>query len=158
MEKLVSKKSKGGFALMTAGCLLAACALIYHFQHFSGIRDNAFSGFALGILLLLIALWNLVLSSSQVITVDPQKRMIIIEDEYLLFGKKVTFIAFEDIKDLRIGRIGRSSNYVVSFYIEAVLSTGKVKSLFVGHESCSDHYVVEGFRSRLLDMMRQDLR
>lgn len=89
------------------------------------------SAFLLGLLILILGLVALVMNGEQVITVDPKRRMVLIETTSR-FGKKQRLIPFRDIADVSLGEIGDIEGGSISYFVQLNLKNGKDVGLFVG--------------------------
>ena len=89
------------------------------------------SAFLLGLLILIIGLVALVMNGEQTITVDPKRRMVLIETKSR-FGNKRRTIPFRDITDVSLGEIGDTEGGSISYFVKLHLRSGKDVGLFVG--------------------------
>jgi hypothetical protein len=90
---------------------------------------NIMAGYILGWFLLLIGVASILAINKQYITVDPEKRCIIVEDINIL-GRKVIVVSFDEIIDIRVAELGKRSNYTVTYYVSLKLKSGKTFPLF----------------------------
>lgn len=136
---------------LSVGCVAVGLLLAIGFRNFHGAGANAFAGFLLGLLLLAIGIAGVFTGGKQTITVDPDRRTILVEDQGS-FGTKKRRIPFRDIKDIGIGFLGKRSNAVTFYYLDLRLGDGSRYPLFAPGRffpGSSDRTVVEGWRQRL---------
>lgn len=116
--------------VLTWAIVVAGLALAYGFRNFdSSGFTNSLAGFLLGILLLIIGVPSILMVGKQTITVDPEARQITIEDASR-FGTKSRIIAFNEIDDLHVSRLGNRSEGSVNYYVTLKLKSGKNQPLF----------------------------
>lgn len=158
MEKWTSESHPGK---QTAVCILAIAIgliLVAGFNDFSGPGlTNSKAGFLLGVLILAIGIIGILFQGSQTVTVDPAARRITIEDK-TRFGRKKRTIGFNEIVDINIGYLGKRSNFVNCYYLVLKLKNGTEYPLFAPgrfYVGSSDRAVVNGWRTRLEDYIRQ---
>ena len=142
------------FKQTAMGLLCAAVGVVLAY----GFRDhgpmgltNAFAGYLLGWLLLLVGGLSLIFGTRQTIVIDDNRRLITIEDRGWL-GEKSRRIRFDDIADIRIGYQGKRSSGFEYWYLLLELTDGKTYPLFAPgrfYEGTDDRSVVEGWRQRL---------
>jgi hypothetical protein len=146
-------RSRAGLQLAAAVCCsVVGLVLAIGFRGFHGVREDAFAGFVLGVLLLLIGLAGLLFTGRQTITVDPRLRRIEVADTYLLMRRRSRIISFAAISSVNIGFLGKRSNYVRNYYVVLHLRDGKDYSLFAPGrfwEGASSRGTAEGWRQRL---------
>ncbi len=158
MDSWRSENNPAKQTALSIGFLLIGLVLAIGFRNFTGTgMTNSLAGFLLGILLLIIGLWGLLVTGKQTIVADPKTRSITIEDS-TLFRKKKRIIPFGDIADIRIGYLGKKSNFVEFYYLILKLRDGEEYPLFSPgrfHEGTSDRAVMEERRQRLEQYLRQ---
>ena len=119
------KQTVVNWAVIAAGVIL-----VYGFRDFdSSGFTNSLAGFLLGVLLLIVGIPALIMIARQTITVDPVARQILIEDESR-WGKKVRSIAFHEIAEASVSRLGSRSDGSVSYYVTLRLVSGETYPLF----------------------------
>ncbi len=129
-----------------AGLFLAS-----YFISFNSPDRNTMAGFLLGMLLLVIGAAGFMVCSRQKVVVDPNSRLITIE-EINRFGTKKRTINFSDVVEVNIGYLGKKSNFVSWYYLVLKLEDGEQYPLFTPgrfFEGGSDISTVEGWRQRL---------
>ncbi len=115
-------------------------------------RHNA-AGFWLGALLALIGAYALVAGAKKQVTVVDFNSMNITVETFGLFSTKKRGIRFDDIADILIGRLGRSTTAVVFYSLVLKLKSGEEYTLFPPgyfYEDCFDRDVMEKRRSALM--------
>jgi len=158
MDTWKSESRPGKQTTLSFVCIAIGAALAIGFRNFSGPgMTNSPAEFLLGLLLLFIGIWGLLVSGRQTIVIDPKARCITIED-ISRFRTKKRLILFNDIDDIKIGYVGKRSNFVTCYYLIAKLRSGEEYPLFSAgrfYEGASDRTVVESWRQRLGDYLRQ---
>jgi hypothetical protein len=132
-------------------CLVVGAVLMIGFRGFHGVGEDAFAGFLLGVLLLVVGMTGLLFTGAQTVTVDPHSRRIDVVDSYLV-GRRARSIGFDTITGINIGYLGKKSNYVSYYYLVLHLRDGKDYSLFAPgrfYEGSSNRGTVESWRERL---------
>lgn len=117
---------------MIMSCLISIIGLIFVIYLRNAdihASSNVMAGYLLGWLLLIIGIASIIAINKQYITVDPEKRCIIIEDINLL-GSKIITLSFDEIIDVQVAEIGKRSNYTVTYYVLLKLKSGKTFPLF----------------------------
>ncbi len=159
MEKWISHSQPGKQIAAAVVITVVGLALALGFRDFSGPGlTDSLAGFLLGILLLVIGVLGMVLQGRQTVTVDPGTRRITIADKTLL-GTKRQIIAFGDVMQVRIGYLGKKSNYTNFYSLVLELRNGKEYPLFAPgrfYPGASNRSTVEGWRTRLEDYLRPD--
>jgi hypothetical protein len=152
MEKWISKSQPAKQIAAAVAITAVGLALVVGFRNFTGPGlTNSMAGFLLGILLLVIGLLGVLFQGRQTVTVDPGTRRITITDK-TLFGTKRQIIAFGDIMQVRIGYLGKKSNYTNFYSLALELRNGKEYPLFAPgrfYPGASNRSTVEGWRARL---------
>ncbi len=151
MDIWKAENNPGKQFALSLGCSIAGLALMLGFRNFQRFGSNELAGFSLGVLLVVLGIWNLVARGKQSVTIDPNTRKIIVEDFY---GIKVRrqIIPFSDVVGITIGYLGKSSNAVRWYYLVLKLSSGRAFSLFSHgrfYEGGSDRSTVESWKKRL---------
>jgi hypothetical protein len=158
MDPWKSQSGAGKQLGVSIGCAAVGLAMTLAFDHtFRGGVSDSNAGFLLGLLLLGIGIAGLVFQGSQTVVVDSAARAVVIEDRTLL-GAKRRIIPFREISGVQIGRLGKKSNFAVTYYLDLLLQNGERYPLFAPgrfYEGASDRSVVEGWRSRLESYLRQ---
>lgn len=154
MDVWKSESSPWKQAMLSAGVFVVGLILIFLTRNFDEMADvaNGRAGFYLGILLAASGLIGAMVGcKKQVTTVDPVTRAITVESTGI-FGKKMKQIRFDEIEDISIGRLGKSSNFVVSYHLVLKLRGGGTYPLFPAgyfYEGAYDRTAVEEKRERL---------
>lgn len=133
------------------GLFVVGGVLMWGTRDFASGGDNALAGFLLGALLFALGAASVLVSGKQTVTVDPRKRLIVVRDARLVGGATDT-IAFQQVRDVSIGFLGKRSNLVGTYYLVLHLTDGREYPLFAPgrfFEGASDRDTVEGWRSRL---------
>ena len=145
-------RSRPALQLVTAVCCtVVGAVLMIGFRGFHSVKEDAFAGFLLGVLLLVVGLAGLLFAGNQTVTVDPRLRRIDVVDSSLM-GRRARSISFDAITGINIGYLGKRSNYVSYYYLVLHLRDGKDYSLFAPgrfYEGSSNRDTVEGWRERL---------
>jgi hypothetical protein len=147
----VSRSRPGTQLAIAIGATVVGLLLMYGARGFQAGGQNVLAGFLLGVMLLLIGIAAAVVSGPQTVTVDPRIRRIEVADSYVL-GTRQRSIAFSEVREVSIGFLGKSSNYVRTYYLVLHLVDGHEYPLFAPgrfYEGASDRSVVEGWRQRL---------
>lgn len=151
MDRWVSQSSPVKQTVLAAVCAVAGLALMYGFRDFGAVRSDAFAGFLLGVLLLVIAIAGFLMSGRQTVTVDSATRLITVEDSTYVRHKE-RLIPFDDITHVGIGFLGKRSNFVTWYYVALKLSSGEEYPLFAPGRffaGGSDRATVVGWQRRL---------
>jgi len=157
MDSWTSQSNSGMQIITSVVCSVVGLALAIGFRDFGTLDSNARAGFMLGLLLLVIGVIGILMTGRQTVVVDPRVRRILINDSYL-FGAKKRTIPFGDVVSVSIGYLGKSSNYVRTYYLVLKLKSGEEYPLFAPgrfFEGASERYVVEGWRQRLEEFLRR---
>jgi hypothetical protein len=155
MEPWRSESRPAKQSVLAIGCTVLGAVFVVGFRHMAGANTGVKAGFLLGLLLVGLGLVAFVMQGRQTVVVDPATRTITVQDK-TFFGTRRRGIALDDIADVGVGFLGRSSNYVKTYYLELTLRSGGRCSLFAPgrfYEGASDRSVVEGWRDRLLGYM-----
>lgn len=138
--------------LLAVGCIFVGLVLAYGFRGASlAALTNETAGFLLGMLLLVVGVGGFLARGRQTVTVHPGTRMIIIADENG-FGSKQRAIRFSEIDRVGIGRLGRRSTMIMTYYLVLHLANGEEYSLFAPgrfYAGSFDRTVVESWQERL---------
>lgn len=159
MDLWISKNNPQRQTIIAIACAAAGMALMIAARDYSALDTNTGAGFLLGTLLMILGAAGFFVSGRQKITVDPASRRITIEDSNL-FGRKSRLIPFDQIEDIRIGYLGKKSNFVKMYYLALKLRSGEEYPLFAPgrfFEGCSDRSTVEGWQRRLYEYFGQRL-
>ena len=152
MDSLKFESDPGKQTALMWACIVTGFILVIGFRDFSGPGlTNSLAGFLLGLLLLLIGIGAFLVNGKQTILVDPDSRVIVVEDTNR-FGMKTRQIAFSDIVRVGIGYLGKKSNYVNFYYLFLKLKSGEEYPLFAPgrfYNGTSDRSVMEGRRRQL---------
>lgn len=137
--------------------LAVGLVLVVAFRGFQGADGgNSMAGFLLGVLLISIAAASLLSGGKQVITVDPQRRQIVVSGQNRFSGGKKV-ILFKDVARVRVGRFGKASNAAESFHVSVVLKQGGTVPLFFGFfEGQFDRDVAQARCDRLAAYLQLD--
>jgi len=137
-------------------CIVIGVVLAIGFRDFGNSGANAFAGFLLGLLLLVIGVAGFLVCGEQTVIVDPRTRQVTIEDTNRFHSKK-RLISFSDITGIHIGYLGKRSTYVTRYYLILKLRNGENYTLFAPgrfYEGSSDRAVVMGWKKRLEDYLK----
>ena len=160
MEVWTAQNNPRAQKALAVGSMVVGLVLLIGFRGFQGfVMSNALAGFLLGLLLLVIGVAAFMSCGRQTVVIDPRARLISIEDITPL-GVKKREIRFDAIERVRIGYLGRASNYLNFYYLLLILRDGEEYALFAPgrfYPGSSDRAVVEGWRQRL-DAMLGGLR
>ncbi len=152
MEVWVSYSNAGKQIVLSVGCALVGLILVIGFRDFNVLDgENALAGFLLGALLLVIGVVGALTSGKQTVTIEPERRCIIVEDKTSL-SVKMREIAFHDIVDIRVGFLGKKSNYVQFYYLLLKLRNGESYPLFAPgrfYRGSSDRPTVVSWKEKL---------
>lgn len=152
MDSLKFESNPAKQTALLWACVLAGLVLVIGFRNFSGPGlTNSVAGFLLGLLLLLIGIAAFLVNGKQTIIVDPESRVIVVEDANR-FGTKTRRIAFSDIVRIGLGYLGKKSNHVNFYYLFLKLKSGEEYPLFAPgrfYSGTSDRTVMESRRRRL---------
>jgi hypothetical protein len=146
----VTESSPRRQTAVSVAMLAVGLVLAYGFRGFHGPGiSNSMAGFLLGMLLIAIAAASLLSAGKQVITVDPQRRQIVVSGQNRFSsGKRV--ILFKDVARLRVGRFGDASDGIESFHVSVILKQGGSVPLFFGfYEGQYDRAVAQARCDRL---------
>lgn len=98
-------------------------------DNFKNLSSNEQAGLFLGFLIFIIGGINLIISNQQEIIIDPNLRQIIIKNwNNFRFNEKI--INFDKITDIKIGYLGKKTNFVNFYYLELRLSNEEKYPLF----------------------------
>ena len=139
-------------------CAVVGLALMSGFRHFDSAGSDAFAGFLLGVLLLVIAIAGFLVSGRQKVSVDPAARLITIEDSRYIRHKERS-ILFDDITHVGIGFLGKRSNFVTWYYLVLKPSSGEEYPLFAPGRFFArgpDRATVVGWQRRLEGYLHRD--
>lgn len=153
-----SESAAGKQTALAVACVLVGLVLAIGFRNFQGAGSNALAGFLLGLLLLAIGAAGFFTGGKQTITIDPDRRLVVVEDQGS-FGTKRRTILFRDIADIGIGFLGKRSNGVTFYYLDLRLKGGSRYPLFAPGRffpGSSDRTTVEGWRQRLQQYIAAD--
>ena len=151
VESWTSHNSPGKQNIATFLAFSSGAVLMIGFRNFDAAWNNAMAGFLLGVLLVVIAVWNFLLSGAQTIVVNPVTRRIEIEDTNR-FRTVTRVIEFADVIDIDVGYLGKRSNFVQWYYLRLTLRSGEKYPLFAPgryYKGGSNRSVVEGWKRRL---------
>ncbi|MBA3014427.1 MAG: hypothetical protein KKD63_01525 [Proteobacteria bacterium] len=152
MNQWKSQSSPGKQVLLALLCLGVGLVLVVKFLDAPGQTvSNARAIMGLGALLLTIGVVGIATTGIETVIIDPKMRRITIDDVRLI-GTKRRAISFSDIVNIRIGYLGKASNFVQFYYLVLQLKGGEEYSLFSpgrGYDGAMDQSVVEGWRRRL---------
>jgi hypothetical protein len=158
MEKWTSVSRPGKQIAISILAVAAGIILVAGFNDFTGPgMTNSKAGFILGVMVLVLGAAGILFQGKQSVTVDPMARRITIEDK-TRFGRKKRTITFNEIVDINIGYLGKRSNFVNCYYLVLKLKNGREYPLFPPgrfYVGSSDRAVVNGWRTRLEDYIRQ---
>ena len=114
------------------------------------------AGFLLGVLLLSMAAASLISGGKQIITVDPQRRQIVVRGQNRFSGG-TKVIWFKDVARVRVGRSGKASSGAESFHVTVLLKQGGTVPLFVGFfDGQFDRSVAQARCDRLATYLQRD--
>jgi hypothetical protein len=108
----------------------------------------------LGLSILMISLATLVAGGTQIISVDPRRRLVEIQT-VSRFGTKRRLIAFSQISDVSLGEHGDKEGGSISYHVVLNLKDGKEVAIFVGaFEGIYERHVMDGRRHRLNEYLQ----
>ena len=146
------RQSAVSWVLLVVGLLLVVAFRGFHGPGLS----NSMAGFLLGVLLISIATASLISGGKQIITVDPQRRQIVVSGQNRFSGGKKV-ILFKDVARVRVGRFGKASNGTESFHVSVILKQGGTVPLFFGfYEGQFDRDVAQARCDRLAAYLQLD--
>ena len=153
----VTESSPARQSAVSWGMLAVGLVLVYVFRGFHGPGlSNSMAGFLLGVLLAAIAVASLLSGGKQIITVDPQRRQIVVRGQNRFSGG-TKVILFKDVARVRVGRFGKASNATESFHVSVVLKQGGTVPLFFGfYEGQFDRSVAQARCDRLATYLQLD--
>jgi hypothetical protein len=136
--------------LAAAAILLGGVALAWGFRNADLLRlSGEASGFWLGALLVAVGAGALVFGGTQVVVVDPERRLIRLEARHR-FGVKVRELPFADVSTTHVAELGDREGGSPRFHVIATLNTGEEVALFVGYfEGAWKRSAMEERRTRL---------
>ena len=146
-----SESRPGRQTAVAVGCVLAGLLLAIGFREFQGAGTNALAGFLLGMLLLAIGIAGFLAGGRQTVSIDPDRRLIVVED-HGTFGAQRRTIPFRDLEDIGIGFLGTRSDGARCYYLDLKLRDDTRYPLFAPGRffpGSSDRAIVEGWRQRL---------
>lgn len=157
MSRWVIRSQPGRQAALAWGCLAVGAILAW------AMRDAAGPGFAneraafwLGALLAVLGAGGVLSTGEQTVVVDPEARVISVEDVTRL-GRKTRTIPFDDVVGVRLGSVGRRSSHVVFHFLELSLADGSTFPLFAPgrfFEGSTSRSETEELRRRLVGLLR----
>jgi len=128
----VSQQKAGYTKLLGAATAVVGLIFILAVRQANGLSaTTSSSALFLGILLLISGIAVLVINGKQTITVDPKRRLVLIETSSR-FGDKRVIILFRDIVEVTLGEHGDTEGGSISYFIQLHLKSGKSANLFVG--------------------------
>ena len=157
MDSWTSQNNPTKQTLLSFGTFIVGLLLVVGFRDFALADGNALAGFLGGIFLLIMGAVGFLMSGKQTVVVDPRARRIVVEDTNRLRTKRRS-IAFSDVVDIRIGYLGKRSNYVNFYSLVLELKSGEEFPLFGPgqfHEGGSDRSAMEDRRRRLEEYLKQ---
>ena len=105
-------RSRPSLQLATAvGCFVVGLVLVIGFRGFNSVKEDAFAGFLLGVMLAVVGLLALVFTGAQTVTVDPGARRIDVV-EMSVVGRRSRSIRFDAVRSIDVGFLGKRSNFV----------------------------------------------
>lgn len=131
--------------------MLVGLVLLVGFRDFGAWASNSAAGFGLGVLLFVLGLAGFIVSGRQTVQVDSGMRHIMISDS-TRFGTKKRRILFDEIVDVRIGYLGKRSNFVGYYYLILTLKNGESYPLFAPgrfFKGAADKAIVMEWKLRL---------
>jgi len=151
MQRWTTKSSRTTQLAMAVGSLIVGVLLMYLCRDYGTVWSDTFAGLLLGLLLAVIGAAGVVATARQTVVIDPLTRTITVEDRRL-WGTASRTIAFADVVAVRIGYLGKRSNFQNHYYLDLKLRSGGTYSLFApgrGYSGSSSRATVEGWRERL---------
>lgn len=128
-------------------------ALVRQSNGLSAVTSNA--ALFLGVMLFILGLATLFLNTAQTITIDPQRRWVLIETATRL-GKQRKTIWFRDIVEATLGELGDDEGGSITYFIQLRLKNGKEANLFVGWMGENwDRAEMEAKRQRLISYLEE---
>lgn len=137
-------------------CLCAGALLVFSLHDYGASGSNRQAGFLLGVVLLALGGATLAVGGSQSVVVDPQQRLIRIEDHRLIGNRQQT-IAIADIRDIQVGCLQTRAQHALRYFLQLTLASGQTHTLFAPERDfpgASDPLVVAGWKERL-DRLRE---
>jgi hypothetical protein len=156
MGPWVSKSRPGMQLFLAIGALVVGALLMWATRGLLSAGENERAGFGLGVLVTLLGAGGVATVGFQTVTIDPRYRRIDIADLTIL-GPKNTTITFAQVTRVSIGYLGKSSNFVQTYYLVLHLTDGREYPLFAPGRyfaGASSRLVVEGWRDRLEGYLR----
>jgi hypothetical protein len=138
-------------------CLIAGAALAFSLHDYGPSGSNRQAGFLLGVVLLALGGATLAAGGTQSVVVDPQQRLIRIEDHRLI-GERRQTIAIADIRDIQVGCLQTRAKHALRYFLQLTLADGQSHILFAPERDfpgASDPKIVAGWKERL-DRLRED--
>lgn len=157
MEPWISHNNSAKQLWLALGIGVIGLVLIVSFRDFAATDVNRVGGLLLGILLLTIGMTIFLFSSKQTTTIDPNLRLITIQDTNK-FKTKRRIIAFSDIVDIKIGYQGTRSHNMTFYYLVLKLRSGEEYSLFAPgqfYDNTNDRDSVERMQKKLKEYLQR---
>lgn len=114
-----------GFVFISLVMFYPSSPLIFNFDS----NNTLLWAFLLGLILLFSGIYSLLANASRTVTVNPEKRRIIIEDRSR-FKQNRNTINFEQIKEVYVNEEGDRESGSISYDVMLKLTSGKNISLF----------------------------
>jgi hypothetical protein len=137
-------------------CLIAGAVLVFSLHDYGASGSNRQAGFLLGVVLLALGGATLAAGGAQSVVVDPQQRLIRIEDHRLIGDRQQT-IAIADIRDIQVGCLQTRAKHALRYFLQLTLADGQSRTLFAPERDfpgASDPQIVAGWKTRL-DRLRE---
>lgn len=132
-------------------CLIAGAVLVFSLHDYGPSGSNRQAGFLLGVVLLALGGATLAAGGTQSVVVDPQQRLIRIEDHRLIGDRQQT-IAIADIRDIQVGCLQTRAKHTLRYFLQLTLADGQPHILFAPERDfpgASNPKIVAGWKDRL---------
>lgn len=157
METWQEKSNHGNQIIISTLSAIVGGILIatsYNSVDFNDIGSTP--GFMLGVFIFFLGAYLLLMNSTQEIIIDPKERLIKINDTNRFHTKNKT-IAFDEVADIKIGYLGKKSNFVENYYLTLMLKSGQECSLFgPGFYGINSRYIAEEHKDRLWKYLKSN--
>jgi hypothetical protein len=150
METWQEKSHHGNQIIISVLSAIVGFILIVKFYSSVDFNDiGSAPGFMLGIFIFVLGMYLLIMDSNQEIIIDPGERLIKINNTNRFHTKNKT-IAFDEIADIKIGYLGKKTNFIENYYLVLILKNDKECSLFgPGFYGINKKYLAQERKDRL---------
>jgi len=139
--------------------LSAVVGIVLMIVSYDSINLNDISrtpGFMLGIFIFILGIYLFLMNSTQEIIINPNERLIKINDTNRFHTRSRT-IAFDEVAKIKIGYLGKNSNFVENYYLVLTLKNGEECSLFgPGFYGINKRYLAEERKDRLWKYLKSN--